>query len=491
MNRYFVFLFFIGFFSQTAVTQTHAPDLTLHGTVTRADFETYKELPFTVPSDVTRISVEYSYTDRDKKTVLDIGLLDPQRFRGWAGGAKSFFTVSESDTTPAFLSGPIVPGVWRILLGIPNIREGVTSSYDIKIWFGHAGDSSTVSTFSREPLRAGPAWFRGDLHMHDAHSDGKCANASGMKVSCPLYQSVEAVAARGLDFISITDHNTTSHFSDMRELQPFFSTLLLIPGREITTFYGHANVWGTTDPIDFRVQHASPAADFNRILDRVAALHAMLSVNHPAQPSGESCMGCGWTVPDTDWSRVSAIEVVNGGNADGILSGIPFWEDKLKLGLRIPAVGGSDNHNGANRPSTIGQPTTVVYAADLSEHAILSAIRAGHVFIDTQGTKTRAMDFYATHTGKERTMMGDNLPHVPADATLHFALVLDAVAGAHARLIVDGNVSPLLKEMPIGSGHAEQEFSYTSDGKRHWLRVEVRDPDGALLLMGNPIYINF
>ena len=325
--------------------QNSAPALTLQGTVTRADFMHYRELPFTVPAGVTRVSAELSYTDKDKRTSIDLGAIDNERFRGWSGGNKSYFTISESDATASYLPGPVRPGVWKILLGIPSIREGVTSSYEVKIWFGHDGDPTDVSTFSREPMKPGPAWFRGDLHMHDGHSDGSCAAQSGKRVPCPLYRSVEAAAKRNLDFIAITDHNTTAHYDAMRELQPAFDQLLLIPGREITTFFGHMNVFGTSAPIDFRLSDTMP--DFKTLLDRIDKLHAIVSVNHPASPTGESCMGCGWSVPNTDWSRIPAIEAVNGGNT-GNRGGIPFWDDKLNLGnakgFHLTGIGGGDNH---------------------------------------------------------------------------------------------------------------------------------------------------
>lgn len=473
--------------SFTSIAQNGAPTLTLHGDITRADFETYKEVPFTVPAGVTRISVEYSYTDRDKKTVMDIGISDPQRFRGWAGGAKTFFTLSESDTTPAFLAGPIVPGVWHIRFGIPNIRAGVTSHYELKIWFGHEGDVTQVSTFSRAPLRKGPAWFRGDLHMHDAHSDGKCQSRMKEKVSCPLYLTVEAAAARKLDFISITDHNTTAHFSDMRELQPYFDNMLLIPGREITTFYGHANVWGTTDPIDFRLQHGTVAADFKRLQARVEQLHAMLSLNHPAHPSGEDCMGCGWTVPDMDWSKITTIEAVNGSDYRMPKSSIPYWQDKLNRGFRIPAVGGSDTHTAEE--VLIGRPTTVVYANDLSERSILDAIRAGHAFIDTEGSQDRAIEFTAVANGKT-AMMGDAL-RVGKGERVKLRLRMQHLTSAHAELIVDGNVAKLLDEKAATTADEVREGSWTSDGARHWLRVNVRAANGDLLIVGNPVFVNF
>lgn len=39
----------------------------------------------------------------------------------------------------------------------------------------------------------------------------------------------------------------------MRELQPYFDSLLMMPSREIKTFQGHANVFGTTAFVDFRL----------------------------------------------------------------------------------------------------------------------------------------------------------------------------------------------------------------------------------------------
>jgi hypothetical protein len=33
-------------------------------------------------------------------------------------------------------------------------------------------------------------------------------------------------------------------------------------------------------------------------------------------------------------------------------------------------------------------------------------------------------------------------------------------------------------------------FQWTSDGQPHWLRAEIRDANGVLQLISNPIYIN-
>jgi hypothetical protein len=33
-------------------------------------------------------------------------------------------------------------------------------------------------------------------------------------------------------------------------------------------------------------------------------------------------------------------------------------------------------------------------------------------------------------------------------------------------------------------------FEVAGDGQAHWLRADVRGPDGKLWLLGNPIYLN-
>jgi hypothetical protein len=471
--------------------QEAAPDLVLRGEITHADHQTYRELPFTVGKGVTRVTIEFSYTERDKHTTIDLGLFDSERFRGWSGGNKSSFTVSETDATPSYLPGSVRPGVWKIVLGIPNIESGVRSEYTAKIYFSHAGDVPAVSTFSSAPLRSGPGWYRGDLHMHNAHSDGSCLSQSGSKVPCPLYKTVEAAAAKGLDFIAITDHNTISQYNDLRELQPYFDHLLLMTGREITTFEGHANVYGTTAFIDFRLtsQHVP---NINQMLQQVQEQHGLFSINHPGSPSGAACMGCGWTVPDTDYSRVTAIEAINGGSLDGPRSGIPFWQDKLNNGFHLTGIGGSDNHDADYPPQTrsaVGHPATVVYAANLSEHAILDAIRAGHVFVDLDGTPDRILEFTAK-AGSLTASMGDRIES-PAGQQVHFTVKMTTLENAHPEVIRDGEATPLLDASPSQQKDETRSFDYQSDGKRHWLRINVRSSDGKLLILGNPIYLNF
>jgi hypothetical protein len=48
----------------------------------------------------------------------------------------------------------------------------------------------------------------------------------------------------------------------------------------------------------------------------------------------------------------------------------------------------------------------------------------------------------------------------------------------------------LLDEPKVDGADVTRGFDWRSDGNRHWLRADVRDADGRLLLLGNPIYLN-
>jgi hypothetical protein len=203
-------------------------------------------------------------------------------------------------------------------------------------------------------------------------------------------------------------------------------------------------------------------------------------------------MGCGWTVPNTDFSRVTAIEVVNGDLREGPGSGISFWQEQLNKGFRLTGLGGSDNHDAdlsPNARSAVGRPTTAIYARMLSEHAILDAIRAGHVFIDVEGTKDRIIEFEAK-INTSTASMGDSI-NAPDRRPVHFTVRMIALQGAYPEIIQDGQLTALIDRSTSEKPDQTRGFDYVSDGKRHWFRVNVRSLDGSLLIVGNPIYLNF
>ncbi|HYJ69654.1 MAG TPA: hypothetical protein VEX15_18530 [Nocardioidaceae bacterium] len=140
-------------------------------------------MPIEIPDGVRQIEVRYSYDKPETLpgvvgNVLDIGIFDPsgaglgnaRGFRGYSGGARSSFSISRSEATPGYVE----PGRWHVLLGPYTIApQGMDWRIEVTLTFGSPGPVF-------EPVRAptsvpgtGPSWYRGDLHLHTVHSDGK------------------------------------------------------------------------------------------------------------------------------------------------------------------------------------------------------------------------------------------------------------------------------------------------------------------------------
>ena len=385
-----------------AAQQEKPADLVLTGDVKGGQHKTYFDVPFMVPAGVHRISVDFHYTGREERATLDLGIADPQRFRGESGGNKSHFTISETDATPSYLPGAIPAGEWRLIIAVPNMRPQVVSHYRAEIRFNSQAEDEA---FTAQPLATGTRWYRGDLHMHTAHSDGSCQSQSGRKVPCPLFLTVQAAAARSLDFIAITDHNTDSHYDGLRELQPFFDHLLLVPGREMTTFHGHFNVFGVTQFMDWRISEGG--LDLNAILRDAHAKGGIASVNHAEAPEGGMHglpLDARCKHGHEPFQRSRSYQLWRGHVLER-----EILDSQLRAGHRLAAVGGSDNHNATISPGdvgAIGWPTTAIEADELSVPAILKGIRAGRTFIDLTASRDKMVDFEADAQGSTVKMGG-------------------------------------------------------------------------------------
>jgi predicted metal-dependent phosphoesterase TrpH len=303
-----------------------------------------------------------------------------------------------------------------------------------------------------------PRWFAGALHLHTNHSDGAIAP--------PALAALARDA--GLDFIAITDHNTTTW---TRETMP--DAPLAIVGEEITTPAGHANVWGLNADawIDFRVvpTDRNAARDVNHL---VAAAHhagALFSLNHPYG----DCAGCAWqqVIPD----GLDAIEIWNG-EAGPQDQAIALWDRLLRAGRHVTAVGASDWHR---TPAPIGAAAVRVLADTLSAPALIDAIRDGHVIVMRDAT-TRPPTVTAG-CGSHAAAIGGTLRCAAGDS-ISVRVARPAVAGATATLVVNGS--------PAASKHLRgKTTTITTPAATGYLRVHVRDAAGATVAITNPIYV--
>jgi len=336
--------------------------------VTRADqaANPYFYVPFEVPEGTTRIDVTLDYA-KSADCIIDLGAFDPrdtgyptaEGFRGWSGGARSSYFIATDDATPGYVHGPIPAGRWTVILGLYQVPEAgaevhVTVTLD-------ASPRPVAPQPSRTcPVRQGDGWYRGDLHCHTFHSDAKGAP-----------ETLHAAARQaGLDFLAITDHNTiTQH----RYFHPHSSPdLVFVRGMEVTTAVGHANVFGVDEWIDFRMTKPSDAHVLERLVHEKGGL---LSINHdkPVIP---------W---DYEMPAADCQEVWQSTWLDRNWISLERYQQRLAGGMRLSAIGGSDFHQPADLrpegPLVLARPTTVLFLPELSEDAILAAMKAGHGYV--------------------------------------------------------------------------------------------------------------
>lgn len=355
--------------------------IVLEGTLTTDQTLTYIYLPFEMPEDTARIDVSYSYSaaiSSDPQltggNTIDIGIFDVRGvafldagFRGWSGSARQAFYIAADDATPGYLAGPLQAGTWYVCLGLYKIAEQ-GCEYRVEIDVTPAATPQTVDFPAFLPLRDTPpaafkpkadGWYRGELHCHTFNSDGD---------GDPL-EVVRKAEALGLDFLAITDHNVQTQQIALRTAE---TPLILIPGYEVTTYFGHWNIWGDAGWIDFR---SLTAEQLDAAMQAATDKGYLVSCNHP-RPYGPA-----WTFKDV--TRYQTLEVWNGPwevfNADSLA----FWEERLGKGARPTVVGGSDSHfHHRDHIAQLAHPTNWIYCETTpSAAALLDAIRKGRVSI--------------------------------------------------------------------------------------------------------------
>ena len=455
-----------------------------------------------MPTNASRIRVSYGYSDpvtapfgNGPGNVIDIGIfdsrgydfLDPAGFRGWSGASKPEFFLARDEATPGYIRGPLFPGEWNVMLGVDRIEpDGVRYEVAVTIEEGGGGkeegggveedrrwkmEDDIATRHSALGTKHSPRWLKGDLHCHTVHSDG--------------LNSVEEIVRNaveiGLDFLAVTDHNTSTHFEDMDRLAGL--PIVLIPGEEVTTYWGHANMWGLREWIDFRCADEDAIQAVRKYVLRKGGL---ISVNHP------KCVGPPWLF--RGWEGYSAMEVWQAPWRFYNWESLERWDTLLRKGERVVAVGGSDTHSippaEPQHPHGLGNPTTWVYAEPW-EASVLDAIRVGHVFITDAPNDTQLiLTADADGDGRFETLMGDTIS-AGDGRPVRFRVEVRGGMDRRLWLIADGvpvDIRPLDK---VESTH---EFRLDIVSRRH-VRAELRGYRGrpergeVVWAMTNPIWV--
>lgn len=324
-------------------------------------------------------------------------------------------------------------------------------------------------------------WYRGDFHAHTDFSDGV--------LSPPALAAL--ALEEGLDFFTITDHNTVKAFPNFGE----HAGLLIIPGIEVTFKAGHFNAFGVERDLEWLRQvctgrivlTALPGAypTINDLLREIAAHGLLSSINHPL------LVPWAWRFQDTDLPHVHCLEIWNDPSyPDNIRDNpraVELWTGWLNAGHRITAIGGSDFHRplpkpGENKPAErLGRPSTYVYAENLSGNAILEGLRQ-HRAIVSMGPR---VTFQAVVNGRTYEV-GDEIPADAGAVTLS-ATVSHCTTAANARILRNGET---VAENAVSDGSAALSFHDTlAAAQSGWYRLDVIDASGLMLAITNPIYV--
>lgn len=414
-----------------------------------------------MPENAIKISVLQSFKTIDGRDCnIDMGVFDEKGvlfngkgFRGWSGGARRTFEISESFATPGYIPGKIRAGEWNIVqMLVKNVPE-VKWKLEVTIIIGENKENVFVPVYARDSINNRPGWYRIDTHVHTIHSDGEYTP-----------EEVAALAeSAGLNGIISTDHNTYSALGYWGNISQ--DSLLVINGIEVTYIDGHWNVFGLNPAswIDFRFRYWD-----NKRYQQSVALAKQVGrftvVNHPYSIEYKY-----------DKSLLDGVEVWNGPWDESDEKAVCYWQNMLASGVYKVAVGGSDYHNKNNQ---IGFPHMIVKSERLSGNAILQGIAEGTSYIVKDKSISLRMEAYDEENPAIRADIGN---YLFAKSSVLF----------HLSSSVSGNLF-LIDQQGICYNRqikANEPVVFRLMRKSTWIRAELRDMKGNMLALTNPIFI--
>ena len=349
--------------------------------LTRADRKSYRPHTFTVPpaSAALRIEFRYDRGGEDPHSLMTLQLFDPRGFRGAAHrfAPRQVIEIGATRATAGFVPGPIQAGEWTIEVDVHSVitrPDGQPNVYTVRVkTAAGVDDAITVASPDRAPdppPSNGRRWMRGELHLHSEHSDGRWTTG----------EMAALARHRRLDFMFLTDHNTTTGVDVLRS--QVGDAISVLPGIELTTYAGHALALGADKWVDWRTGHHGRTS--NDMARSVREVGSFMVIAHPDAPPDDVCTGCQWTHSDFDPDLADAVEVWGGlwnGPEERNQGCLDLWRDWLNRGRRLTATGATDAHRPEDWEGPV--PITYVQADDASLSSVLEALRAGRTYVSS------------------------------------------------------------------------------------------------------------
>ena len=225
--------------------------------------------------------------------------------------------------------------------------------------------------------------------------------------------------AAGLDVLPVVDYVVPWLWDELGSVQRANPDLLVLPGREVITYFGHAVVLGETPGL-VEYRHGFEDVDLGDIQRAAVDAGALFQVAHPTTyPEavfGSHCRGCEFTLDASiDWDLVTSTEVLTGPVVLGeppdhpnpfVATALDRWRALLAAGHRVTAVSGSDDKLGHD----FGSSATALWCRELSRAGVTEALRAGHAYVRTHGAlASPALEVRASGSDGAEAMMGDTI----------------------------------------------------------------------------------
>lgn len=332
----------------------------------------YLHHEFEVPAGVGGLKVTLRF-HKQRRCQLFLSVFGPQGYRGTrmkpgaVGDIELELSFGTGLASPGALPGPVDPGTWRAQIDVESTAE--TADYTLSVE-AIADEAQTCPAPSPRPVtalppggRPGPGWYRGELHAHTHHSDGRPTPAE------------LAAAARhyGLDFLALTDHFTTAGWEELEACAE--GNLTVLRSLELTGHRGHANLHGLREWVDVFVDGPDRGWDINSVARAVHAQGGLFCVNHAF--SNE----LGWRYHELDWSLCDAYEIYHHLEGPNNAAQLTFWDGLLRAGHRITGVAGTDSHDPHQGRHRLGQVVTMIGAPDLTPGGLLAGLKAGRAYV--------------------------------------------------------------------------------------------------------------
>ena len=443
------------------------------GTLGERHHKGHVPLRFDVPAGVTCMRIFLaSHPARASGALFDnmlcLSLFGPHGPRGTRHNNPSkALSIDAFRATPGYMPGPIEPGEWTVMLDAFRILGPDPLDYRVEILLS----DDPVEPLADKPLSVladpGPGWYRGDLHAHSLHSDGKW----------DIPDLVAGAKRRGLDFVTLTDHNTVSGLAQMDRLAD--AGILTMGGVELTTHHGHALALGTRQWQEWRANSLEGVAMPDIAAD-VARQGALFVIAHPMSPGDPACTGRRWEYAAMRPGNAPAVEIWNGVwsdyNEDGVQEFFAWLNAAwLGRGERLAATAGTDSHGPFDERGRPG--FNHVFSQGRTERDILEAVAQGRNYLSS-GPR---LVIGAETTDRRRIAMGGHASKGVAIVEINWRAAGEA---RQLRLIANGRETARQMIDPEGSA----TFAARA-GAKAWYLAELRDAKGELHAITNPIFV--